>query len=103
MSDGQLAGLIGGVVGGGVGLLGGVLGTYFSIKNTRGPRERAFVVRAAVACWLLVLAFLAGMYLIPAWYNQLLWLPYAALLLLGIRAWNRAQFRIRREESGQGA
>ena len=36
-------GLIGGIAGGVIGIAGGLVGTYFSIKNTRGPRERAFV------------------------------------------------------------
>ena len=32
-------------------LIGGVVGTYFSIKNTNGPRERAFMIRASATCW----------------------------------------------------
>jgi hypothetical protein len=36
------------IVGSIVGLAGGVIGTYFSIKNTKGPRERAFTVKSAV-------------------------------------------------------
>ena len=51
------AGLIGGIVGGVIGVLGGLLGTYFSIKNTAGPRERTFMIRVAVVAWLLVTAF----------------------------------------------
>jgi len=84
-----------------VGLAGGLIGTYFSIKNTRGPRERAFVVRAAVVCWLLVLVFLAGMLLLPDWYRHLLWVPYTILLIAGIRSWNRRQEQIRQEEAGE--
>ena len=41
-------GLIGGIVGGIIGVAGGLLGTYFSIKNTNGPRERAFVIKASM-------------------------------------------------------
>lgn len=93
----------GGLLGGAVGVLGGALGTYAGVKNTRGPRERAFVIRAAVLCWALVLAFVLGLLLIPGWYKHLLWIPYVVLLVLGIRSWNRAQLRIRREESGEGA
>lgn len=49
-------GLVVGIVGGVVGLLGGVIGTYFSIKNTSGPRERGFMiavgaVRDCAASW----------------------------------------------------
>ena len=42
MDWGTIGGWVGTLVGGGVGLLGGVIGTYFTIKNTKGPRERAF-------------------------------------------------------------
>jgi hypothetical protein len=90
---------VGGLLGGAVGVLGGILGTYASVKNTNGPRERAFVVRVAALCWLLVLAFLAGLLLLPGWYKHLLWIPYVILLVIGIRYWNQMQMRIRREES----
>ena len=45
----------GGVV---AGVMGGIVGTYFSIKNAKGPKERAFAIRAAALCWLGVSAFL---------------------------------------------
>ncbi len=32
-----------------LGVLGGVLGNYASVKNTKGPRELAFVVRPSQA------------------------------------------------------
>ena len=35
----------GGVLGGVLGTLGGVIGTYFSIKNTNGPKERSYMIR----------------------------------------------------------
>ena len=70
-------------------------------RNTRGPRERAFVARLSVACWALCLAFVAGMLLRPDPYRQLLWVPYTALLIVGVRAWNRTQEQIRREEAGE--
>src|SRR5262245_65972462 len=103
MDPGTLGGWIGGILGGLLGLLCGIMGTYFAIKNTNGPRERTFVIRASVVCWVLVVAFLVGLWLIPFWYNQLLWIPYAILLLVGIRKWNQTQLRIRQEESGQSA
>ena len=90
-------GVIVGVAGG---LLGGVLGTYFTIKNTNGPRERAFTIKGSILCWVLVTLFVAGMCLIPSWYKFLLVIPYVVVLLFGIRKWNETQFRIRKEESG---
>lgn len=91
-------GLIGGLIGAAIGLLGGALGTYCSIRNTHGPRERAFMVQVSVVAWLVVLAFLAGLLLLPPPYNWLLWIPYAIGLPLSILWLNRQQTRIREEE-----
>jgi Ca2+/Na+ antiporter len=91
----------GGILGGVIGVMGGVIGTYFTIKNTKGPRERAFVVKGSIVCWLFVIGFIAGMWLIPQWYSLLLVVPYVIVLVLGIRKWNQTQLRIRQEESGQ--
>ena len=98
--DPQTGGLLGACIGSFIGLLGGVAGTYFAIKNTNGRRERAFAIKASIVCWILVLGFVAAMLLIPTWHKHLLWIPYAIALSLGIRYWNKIQFRIRHEESG---
>ena len=98
-----VAGWIGPIVGGGVGLLGGVIGTYFSLRNTRGPRERAFAVKASILCWIVALLFVAGMALIPSWYKLLLVIPYLVVVVLGVRKWNEIQFRIQKEEAGANA
>ena len=103
MDAGALGGWVGGILGSLLGVLGGLMGTYFTIKNTKGPRERAFTIKGDIICWLFAVSLVAGMWLIPFWYNMLLWGPYAVLLLLGIRKWNLTQFRIRQEESGQSA
>lgn len=99
---GQLGGWIGGILGALLGVLGGVVGTYFTIRNTKGPRERAFAIKGSIVCWVLVLAFVAGMLLIPGWYKHLLWIPYVILMIFGIQWWNKTQFQIRREEAGRG-
>jgi uncharacterized membrane protein YfcA len=93
------AGLIGGIIGGVVGLAGGMVGTYFSIKNTNGPRERAFMVKASIITWIAIILFLGLMFVLPNPYRYLLWIPYAILLPLGIVYANRTQQRIRKEES----
>ena len=93
------AGLIGGIIGGVVGLAGGMVGTYFSIKNTNGPRERAFMVKASIIIWIAVILFLGLMFVLPNPYRYLLWIPYGILLPLGIIHINRAQQSIRKEES----
>ena len=95
----ELIGLIGGIVGGIIGVAGGLLGTYFSIKNTNGPRERAFVIKASIACWIFVLAFIFSTCLIPGFYKLLLIPFYAVGLVAGILLCNKKQTQIRLEES----
>src|SRR5262247_1439649 len=96
-------GLMGGIVGGSVGLLGGVIGTYASIKNTSGPRERAFMIRAAIVTWIGVTVFLVLLLLLPRPYNFLLWIPYAIALPVAILWCNRRQLAIRAEEAAASA
>ena len=103
MDLGTLGGWVGGILDSLLGVAGGLMGTYFTIKNTKGPRERAFTIKGSIICWAFVIAFLAGLWLIPFWYNLLLWVPYAILLVFGIQKWNQTQLRIRQEESGQSA
>lgn len=98
--DDQTLILIGAVGGSALGVLGGVAGTYFTIRNTNGPRERAFVVRGTIVLWLALAAFGAALWVTPMPYRALLWLPYAVALPLAILAWNRWQETIRREEAG---
>jgi hypothetical protein len=96
-------GLIGGIAGGVIGLAGGVVGTYFSIKNTAGPRERSFMVRVSAIGWVAITVFLAGLLLLPKPYNWLLWVPYGIALPLSIRALNQRQREIRTEEAAARA
>jgi hypothetical protein len=96
-------GIIGGVVGGALGIAGGVVGTYFSIKNTAGPRERAFMVRTAIIGWLAISAFLLGLFLFPHPYSMLLWAPYVVALIWAIRWCNRRQQQIRAAERTSGS
>lgn len=93
------AGIIGGIIGGVIGVIGGLIGTYFSIKNTKGPKERLFMVKANIVCWVGIIVFLSLMFALPNPYGYLLWIPYAILLPLGIIFGNRTQQKIRAEES----
>jgi hypothetical protein len=92
-------GLIGGIVGGTLGLAGGAIGTYFSIKNTLGPRERTFMVKVSAIAWVAITAFLVGLLLLPKPYNFLLWVPYGLALPLSIRWCNQRQLKVRAEEA----
>jgi uncharacterized membrane protein YfcA len=106
MNAGQIGGIIGivgGILGGVVGILGGVVGTYFSIKNTKSPRERAFMVQVSIVCWVFVLAFVLGTFLIPGFYKVLLVPIYVVGLVAGILLGNRKQAKIRLEESKRAA
>ena len=92
-------GLIGGIGGGVIGVMGGAIGTYFSIKNTAGPRERAFMIKMAAWTWIAITAFLVALWWVPLPGRALLWVLYGISLPLAIRAANRRQSRIHREES----
>lgn len=99
MTTGAMWGMIGGLAGGLIGLVGGIVGTYFGIRNTRGPRERAFMIKASVVCWVAILAFLGALLALPDPYRWLMWIPYGILLPLGIVYGNRRHQAIRQQES----
>ena len=93
------SGTIIGIVGSAIGVCGGIVGTYFSIKNTNGPKERFFVLKASAMTWVAVAIFLCALLLLPSPYNKLLWIPYGLLLGFGIRKFNEMQKRIRDDET----
>ncbi|MCF7855776.1 MAG: hypothetical protein K9N51_13325 [Candidatus Pacebacteria bacterium] len=99
MSTGVMWGWIGGILGGIIGLIGGIIGTYFSIKNTNGPRERSFMIRSAVIFWVGGIIFLTLLLALPNPYRWFVWIPYGILLPLAITFGNRKQQAIRLEES----
>ena len=99
MNTGAMWGWIGGITGSVLGITGGIIGTYFSIKNTNGPRERSFMVKAAIVCWIAALVFLALLFMLPNPYRWFMWIPYGILLPVGIIFGNRKQQEIRQEES----
>jgi drug/metabolite transporter (DMT)-like permease len=103
MGPGELSGWAGAIVGSVLGLAGGVIGTWYSIRNTRGPRERRFVIQGALAFWGFVLLFLAGLMMIPLQHRVWLWVPYPILLVAAIVTFNRTQQRLRREEAEESA
>ena len=92
------SGILGGVVGSVVGVAGGLFGTYCSIKNTHGPKERQFVVKACIITWIAVVLFVALVLVLPHPYRWFMWVPYAILLPLGIVRWNKRQAQIRTQE-----
>jgi len=103
MSTGAWLGWIGGILGSLLGLAGGVFGTWVSIRNTHGPRERAFMLRAAVFVWIGLLAFAGLLFGLPDPYRWFAWIPYSILLPLGITYGNRKQQAIREAEAREAA
>lgn len=92
------AGIIGGILGAILGIGGGVVGTWFSIKNTKGPLERAFMIKASVIAWIAISVFLILMFVVPNPYRLWLWVPYGILLPLGIIKTNKRVAEIREIE-----
>ena len=92
-------GLIGGIIGCVGGVLGGAIGTYCGIKNTRGPKEKKFMIKASLICWLVVSIFLVLLFVLPAPFKWMIWIPYGPLLVWGITVSNRMQRKIREEEA----
>ena len=97
--DSSTLGWLGGIIGGVLGLVGGVIGSYFSIRNTKGPRERSFVVKFVLLGWIAIMVFLLLLFTLPGAYKHLLWIPYVILLPVSIRYGNRRQQAIRETES----
>ena len=91
-------GMMGGIIGGAIGFLGGAVGTYFSIRNTHGPRERQFMVRTAIVVWLAVTLFLVLLFVLPNPYRWLIWIPYGVALPFVVLSLNRKQREIRSSE-----
>jgi Ca2+/Na+ antiporter len=92
------AGLSGGILGGIIGIIGGLIGTFFSIKNTNGPKEKAFMIKSVVILWVAIIVFLALFFCLPKPYNFLLWIPYIIALPIAILHLNRRQREIREIE-----
>lgn len=92
-------GVVGGIIGSMLGLAGGFVGTYFSIRNTNGPRERSFVIKCAAICFTAILLFLMILFILPHPYRWFIWTLYWILLSLGIIYGNKAQQKIREQEA----
>ena len=92
-------GMIGGIVGSIIGVFGGLIGTYFSVKNTEGPKERLFMIKCAFIGWVVIIIFVVLLLYLPKPYNFLMWVPYGILLPISITYVNKKQQKIREEES----
>ncbi len=92
------AGLIGGILGVTIGIIGGLIGTYASIKNTNGPKEKAFMIKAAIVFWIASMVFLLSLILLPKPYNFLPWIVYLIALPMAIIYINKKQREIQEKK-----
>ncbi len=97
--DGGTIGLIGGTIGSIIGILGGIVGSYFSIKNTNGPKEKRFMVKMTVYVWSFLVILMLVAFLISGPYKVLAFVPLWIALPFFIRYCNKKQQEIREEES----
>lgn len=101
MTAPQTIGLVGGIAGAVIGLLGGVVGTYFSIKNTRTQAERRFLIRCALAVWVLTLALIVAplvlviLKMFPIWLYWTIWAVYMLTVQLSLPRLNRRANELR--------
>ncbi|MFH1303978.1 MAG: hypothetical protein ABIK07_23225 [Planctomycetota bacterium] len=95
----ETIGLIGALGGTLLGVLGGVYGTWNSVQQTNGPRERAFVVKMSVLFWIVVSLFVVLVFVLPAPWNYYIWLPYGLWLTSTIRRSDLKQQAIREAEA----
>ena len=94
--------MIAGIAGSAIGVLGGLVGTYYSIRSTNGPREQAFMIKSSIYGWAGIAVFLVLLFLVPHPYRWFLCVPYGVALPVAIIRCNRTQARIRAEESAGG-
>ena len=102
LTNDQIGGLVGGILGSVLGILGGVFGTWATIKNARGPRERAFVIRASIVVWIVTSTYLVAFRWLPPGGRVLSMTLWPVVLLPGIRSFNRRQQQLREGEAIPG-
>lgn len=99
MNLGFIGGIIGAIIGAIIGLMGGAFGIYCSIKNTNGPKEKAFMIKISFWGVFGITLLLVLMFILPDYYRVFLWILYGIILPIAIIKGNKIQEKIRREES----
>ena len=100
----SMMGLVGSIVGSAIGILGGLIGTYFSIKNTKTPAERRFMVKMGIGIWVALLLLiglplvLALVGAIPKWLYWTMVAVFFILLVPTILWGNKHQAALREEK-----
>lgn len=96
--------LVGAILGPILGLLGGIFGSWMSIKHTRSPRERKFMVKMSIIVWLMLLLLiglplgLAIAGVIPKWVYWSVFVVFFVVLLPMIFWINNRTRQIQKED-----
>ncbi len=77
---------------------GGFLASATCVRNTRGPKEHAYVVSHCVGAWLVIFLLFAVMYVVPSPYRYLLLIPYFVHLPIATYRFTLRQQIIRHRE-----
>lgn len=95
----EMFGLVGGLFGSIIGIIGGATATYYSIKTTKGPKEKSYMIKLALSCWLILASLIAiSIFFIPIQYKSYYSILYMLMLFLTIKYGNKKQQEIRESE-----
>lgn len=104
--SGAAGGLMGGILGSLIGVAGGAFGTFMSIRNTKSPAERAFMIKCSIWAWIIVTVWV-GLYLYVAFcqhdlfqsirFQVAYWTIHATTLALVIPWANRRAAELRNQ------
>ena len=78
--------------------LAGVVGTCYYVASTRGPKERAYALKVAAACWLIAVVLLSAIRLVRRPFGFLIWIPFAGGVLPFLYRCQARKMRIREAE-----
>ena len=77
---------------------GGVIGTYLSIKNVSGAKERGLMILCAAWIWIGIIVLLTIWMVLRETYLNYIWVAYMTGVPPAIRYANRKQNMIRESE-----
>lgn len=84
-------------------LLIGTVATYSMVSNTRGPRERGFVLFHCLAAWSAIALLLILIWITPSPYSLLWLIPYFLHLPVAVYRFASKLQLIRHVEAREGA
>jgi hypothetical protein len=82
-----------------IGVAVGAVRMCIAIKETKAPRERAFVIRKYIFYWASAIGYLFCLWLIPKPYIIYLSFLFSMAFFASVRSSKKTQARIRSEES----